>query len=492
MSGRLRRGMLLGTLLVAPLLLRLPFFSDSIFHCDSFGYCMGGLYQFISHPPGFVGYCVLGWLVNQAVGNIHHAFVLISLSAAALATWLVFGLAEEFGLDRRAAILATAVFAFSVCTLYFGMVVLSYAVEGAAATAFGFLAWRGLKSESGRPLFGATIVWALAGAFRATTSAFLLPLWLGMLWSARRKTKVWMHVLLATLLVVPWMAANWYLLEAKSGFRSTASRGFWDLQVMMPIQYQTDALGIRPSAEETPAHHWPFVEVLVKGLVATGLVDQIQPAPSMGRAARLAGVQVVKWAFYLLVSVPALGVAVAKLIWGRNWPLDQKETLFVSLWVLPPTLFFWFGHLGSFGYLQVMLAPVAVCVGKALEGPIRGQSRGADSRWEATGWASIAAGVVFFGLAGPSRGVSETARLADVVILQYTGTAVRQEYAVARSTIWKEDPRQLPFVREDCNTDACLLAVAARIDWMPYSVLRRPVRRSLPAPWIGTGESLGR
>ncbi len=466
-----REAMGVCALVILSAAVRLPFLSDAIFHCDSFGYCMGGLYQFVSHPPGFVGYCSLGWLVNQAIGNIHDSFVVISFAASSLATLLVYVLARDFSLTHRSALLAAAAFGFSICVLYFGMLVLSYAVEGAAATAFGLLAWRGLSRKSKGALYGASAVWALSGALRATTSAFLMPLWLWMLWSSRRSTKVGKHLLLAVCLSAPWVLANRYLLEAKVGFQESAGRGFWDLQVMMPIQYQTDGVGIQPTEKVEPAFHWPFVEVLAKGLVSTGLVRNLDPAPSIARAARLAGVQFLKWTFYLAFALPSVAVAAARLGAMRSWPMPREETVFLAAWALPATAFFWVGHFGSFGYLQVMLAPVAVLVARVVA-PAEGGQGEKCVRWQAAALAATLAGLLFFVLAGPTRGSSEREQLADVLALQYCGRAARAEYAVARSTIWKADPRQLPFVSPDCNTDACLLATAKEIRWAPYSLLK--------------------
>lgn len=465
-------------LLIASVAIRLPFRSDSIFHCDSFGYCMGGLYQLVSHPPGFVGFCSLGWLVNQAIGNIHDAFVLISFASSSLATLLVYVLAREFALDHRPALMAAAAFGLSVCVLYFGMLVLSYAVEGAAATAFGVLAWRGVKRRTKGSLYGATAVWALSGALRATTSAFLMPLWLWMLWTSRRTTRVWRHVLLAACLVAPWVLANRYLLEAKAGFREGAGKGFWDLQVMMPIQYQTDGLGIQPADTSEPAFHWPFVEVLAKAAVSTGLVGDLQPAPSIARAVRLTGVQVLKWLFYLAFALPAAVVAAARLGASRMWPLGREETVFLAAWILPATGFFWLGHFGSFGYLQVMLAPAAVIVASVVDPRESGPVASPAFCWRAASLAATLAGVLFFSFARPVRGTSEPLQLLDVLALQYCGRAVKDEYAVARSTIWKADPRQLPFVSPECASDACLLETAKQIHWAPYSVLQPPATRS--------------
>lgn len=460
-------------LLIATVALRLPFRSDAIFHCDSFGYCMGGLYQFVSHPPGFVGYCSLGWLVNQAIGNIHDSFVVISFVSSTLATLLVYVLARDFSLAHRSALAAAAAFGLSICVLYFGMLVLSYAVEGAAATAFGVLAWRGLKRGASGPLYGASIVWALSGALRATTSAFLMPLWLWMLWSSRRTTRIWRHVLLAAFLVAPWVLANRYLLEAKAGFRESAGKGFWDLQVMMPIQYQTDGLGIQPADGSEPAFHWPFVEVLAKAATSTGLVRDLHPEPSMARATRLTGVQLLKWLFYMAFALPAAVVASARLASGRSWPLSRVETTFLAAWVLPATAFFWFGHFGSFGYLQVMLAPASVASARCVAVSGSGRS-GSPAGWRMAVLAATLVGVLFFVFARPTRGSSEKLQLADVLALQYSGPAIRAEYAVARSTIWKSDPRQLPFVSPDCSTDECLLATARRIQWAPHSLLEPP------------------
>src|SRR5262245_15241552 len=224
-------GILLGALLV-----RLPFRATGIFQYDSFGYCMGGLGQFVAHAPGFVGFCTAGMLVNAVVHDINFAFVIINLTATLVGIGLCYPLARACGLSSGAALAATVCYAVSINTLYFSTVALSYAVEGMFATLIGLCARRAIRSRSCGWAFAGTVAWAMGGAFRQPTTSFLSPLWIFMLWRGRQWRWIPLHVAVAAPMIFGWTHANNYFMEARSGFQKSASREFWDLQVMMPIE----------------------------------------------------------------------------------------------------------------------------------------------------------------------------------------------------------------------------------------------------------------
>jgi hypothetical protein len=200
---------------------------------------------------------------------------------------------------------------------------------------------------------------------------------------------------------------------------------------------------------------------------------------------QLAGIQLGKVAFYSIVSVPALGLLFVLLaVRSRSLTLPVgNDALFFATWMVPPLGFFVIGHFGSFGYLQVFLSGLIVLV-TSCTFPRAARPDEPDGRRGINGFAVpgvalflAAAGLLFYLVGRPAHGTSAAAKTLDVLLLQYTGSAIREKFAVSRATVNRTDPRQLPFVPPDCETDAQLLTIAEQIDWWPDAYYRlRPSR----------------
>ena len=77
------------------------------------------------------------------------------------------------------------------------------------------------------------------------------------------------------------------------------------------------------------------------------------------------------------------------------------------------------------------------------------------------------AGLAFYLTARPIHSNSDIAKTMNVLVMQYSGPAILQMYAVGRGTVNLPDPRQVPFVPRDCNSDDKLIEAAHRIGWAP-------------------------
>jgi hypothetical protein len=483
-----RNGWCLLGVLAGSLLVRLPFRASGIFHYDSFGYCMGGLGQFVAHSPGFVGFCTSGMVLNSFVHDINFGFVTISLTATLVGIGLCYPLARACELSPGAALAATAFYAVSVNTLYFSTVALSYAVEGMFATLMALCARQTIRTGSRGWAVAATLTWALGGAFRQTTTCFLFPLWVLTLWQGRQRHWTLLHVSVAAPIIFGWTFANQHFQEARNGFRKSASREFWDLQVMMPVGYDTGDLAVNDEREAHSDFHWPMVEIAAWLATKMGRPFSTTagaPEPSLRHAVQLAGIQLGKTSFYALISAPALGLLFVLLVVRRRLLTlpTAANAQFFAVWIVPPLSFFLVGHFGSFGYLQVFLSGLIVLVtgclfprsAKSDEPPARTIAATLAVRAAALGLAAI--GLLFYLVGQPTHGESTATKTLDVLLLQYTGAAIREKYAIARATINRSDPRQLPFVPPDCETDEQLLTIAEQIQWYPDAYYRlRPSR----------------
>ncbi len=450
-------------LILAALAVRLPFMSRRIFAGDSLNYCMGALRLHVAHPPGYIGYCWLGRVVNGLVGNINTTFSLISLVAALGATAVTYHLARAMGLGVRAAALAAAAYTFSVNTLALSTMAANNTVEGFIAVSFADLAWHAVARRSVRLSMLATLTLAVGAAVRPTMLGFLLPLWI---YGVVRARCAWWEVVVqgvvAAVIVIAWQStANAYMRQ--QGFIST-----FEMQVMMPTHYdysKLSATDVDRGVERRATFHMPIFEIAMyvqRKLHVSVIAERANwPAPSMARAVRLIGLQVLKLGYYLVLSMPLLVVLVVRRLWSGGTSRGREEVdglhqrrTFLLLWIVPACLFFMVGHMGAIGYLQVFLPGLAIGVAAALMEK-GGMSSKLEGRWGRWVWLAPAASALFFVTARPFRVPTGGRHVADLILLQYTGAAIREGFATARGN---EGGLVSSAVR-DCKSDEELLRV---------------------------------
>ena len=450
-------------LLSVALVMRLVYLAPGLLGGDSIGYAIGGLGTWIAHPPGFFGYCFLGWLVNQAVGNINHSMLIINVVCCLVGIFCCHRLAKSVGLSDLHALIATAAYGFSIDNMYFSDIALSYAPEGMFATALGLCVHRAIKLKKLSWALAATLIWAVSGALRQTSSSFLFPLWVLMLWRGKQLRFIHWHLLVAVPIVAGWTHANTHYLNAAAGNPpgGGAAHGFWALQVMMPSNHDPTKLGLDEDVKEeaTSQYHWPFIEILtlVDEKLGTHVLPPYQsfgaPPPSLAHAANLTGMQALKLSFYTLFALPSLLVAVGSLLLRKKPAgtrfLSFEDWLFFAAWILPSGLFFLIGHFGSFGYLLIYLSGLAV-LSVALTFPRfekedeKKTNISQDRSRIMFHGAAILGSILFFIMARPFDTADTRQKLADVLILQYSGPSIKKSFASARSLSNPPGRIQLP------------------------------------------------
>src|ERR687892_166449 len=154
-------GALALALFIGSLLLRLPFRAGSLVNWDSVNFVLGtqafDLAHHQPHPPGYIGYVLLGSALNYITGDPIASLTLLSSVAGASATVLLFFLGSQF-MPRPYAAITAVLFALSPVVWYYSEVPLTYTVEAALALAF---LWTGYKARAGRSaryLLAATVL----------------------------------------------------------------------------------------------------------------------------------------------------------------------------------------------------------------------------------------------------------------------------------------------------------------------------------------------
>jgi 4-amino-4-deoxy-L-arabinose transferase-like glycosyltransferase len=432
---------------------RIPFRTQHIFHGDSYGLACGALYTLTAHPPGFIGYCTLVRLAYRFVADLQSAFMIVGILSTGVATALTYLLGAEM-FDRRVGLIAAVLYATSLDVSYFSVTALSYAAEGACATAAGLTAWLAVKRRSFGWLIAFSMMLAIGGSVRQTTLAFLFPLWLWVVW--RSVPRWWQRGV--ALVILFFTVSLW------SGPNAERLAKYWDqqnisyfesvykLQVAMEQYYDSTTFGAVKYEKPEPRFHWPLVELGVavwnKVHPPSATAPREVRTASASNAFRMLRYQTAKVLFYGAV---ALGLATAfvllALLRRVRGTFGSERWIFLALWILPAALFYALNHFGAWGYLLIFLAAFAVIAAQSIAVLFQ-------RRWVMVTAAIALVNVLVFLFMRPLPETTERNKLLNIAVLQYGAPSLRMHFARARSSAFNADPRQLPV---DCTTTPCLI-----------------------------------
>lgn len=308
------------------LALRLPLRAEFLINWDAVNYALGANFFSIEnhqpHPPGYIGYIALGWLLNHLTGEANASFTLLSAISGAAAPAALFLLSSYF-MSRRYAVVTAVLFGLSPLVWYYSEVALSYSVEMALSL---FFLWAGYKARTNlsmRHLLAATILIVVLGSVRQSGALFLMPLWLYMAWPFRWRFRLQAVTLLvvgnlAWLIPLIWLAGD-------------------------PLAYIRASAGLASLA------------------VAPTSVFALNPMGWVQNIAYIAG------GIFLGVNVGVIIVALGH--WSHSRPLANLTTcdrMFFIIWAGPSLATYTLLHTGQLGYLLLVLPAGFLWVGLSL------------------------------------------------------------------------------------------------------------------------------
>ncbi|HEV1997047.1 MAG TPA: glycosyltransferase family 39 protein [Candidatus Dormibacteraeota bacterium] len=322
---------------------RLAIRTQYLFNWDSIQFALGvrrfDLVAHRPHPPGYLGYILLGRVLTVASGgNAETGLVLLSALAESVAVLLAYAAARQ--LWGRFAGWSAAILLFTSPLFWFyGGTALSYSLEPAISLAVLWTAHRACRGD-GRALLLAALVTGLAGAIRPTDEAFLaVPLmwaaWRAWRSGARRRLVVAAAVLAATSLL--WLVP----LIAMSGG---------------PARYLLASRELSARASDTSA------------VWKTGL-DGLQ----LNGSAVLAGVAL---AVGLFAPLGLTYVLVRRLPGVRRQyqhiaRLDRDYVVLTAALLVPTLGVYLLVHIGQLGYILLLLPALLLPAGAVLDGVAR-------------------------------------------------------------------------------------------------------------------------
>ncbi|HZD23885.1 MAG TPA: glycosyltransferase family 39 protein [Acidimicrobiia bacterium] len=307
------RALIIFTVAVA---VRIPFRAIYLVNWDSVNFALGvetfNLETHQPHPPGYLGYVLLGRLIDWIVGDPVVALTAISIVAGAVATAGIYLLAIRI-VSERAALIAAGLFGTSPLVWYYSEVALTYIVEVALALPLAILVLEARRHRRESLLLAAAVLLALMGAVRQTSLMLFLPLLVYGALAFPAKVRIRVGVTLGGLVTI-WLIP---LLVMSGG----------------PLNY------LRLSAE---------------------LAELTGGATWLGAGAGvLQNVIVVSTALALGMHVALVAIPLEIATGTPSTPIVGEHRRFLAVWGIPPLLTYLLIHSGQMGYVLVLL-PIGI------------------------------------------------------------------------------------------------------------------------------------
>lgn len=317
---------LLAAIFLGSLLVRVPFRSSSLVNWDSVNFALGtqafDLAHHQPHPPGYIGYVVLGSALNYVTGNPITSLTLVSMIAGAVASVMLFLLACRF-MARRYASIVTVLFSLSPVMWYYSEVPLTYSVEVALALTFLWTGHKALGENSFTYLITATLLLALLGAVRQTGAILLLPLWLYILWT------------------FPWAEKRQALAVLTVG----------NLMWLVPLFWMSGGP----------------VNYLEESAKLTGAVVTPLSVFTLSMWGLLRNITFVALGFLIGVNLALVPIVIAhRRGYNPVARLLKQERAFILLWITPALVVYLLVHTGQLGYILLVLPAAFLCAGIAM------------------------------------------------------------------------------------------------------------------------------
>ena len=311
-----RRGVRAAAIFLIAVLVRIPFRASYLVNWDSVNFALGvGSFDLASHqphPPGYLGYVLLGRFIDWFVGDPVVALTGISIVAGAAATMGVYVLATRF-VSERASLIAAGLFGTSPLVWYYSEVPLTYIVEVALALPLVLLVFEARKQQAAGLLYGAAVLLAVMGAVRQTSLVLFLPLFV------------------YAAMVFPW----------RIRLRSAAVLGSLVTLWLIPLLILSGG----------PLHYLQLSSQLA-GL--TGGATWLGAGAGV-----LQNFIVVTLAIVLGMHIALMAIPLEILSKDKSSAIASHHRRLMTIWGLPPLIVYLFVHSGQLGYVLLLL-PIGI------------------------------------------------------------------------------------------------------------------------------------
>ena len=311
----------------ATVITRLPFRARMLYNWDAVQFALAlnefDVAKHQPHPPGYVLYVALGRLLNGFLHDPNQSYIALGIICSALTTTVVYLLGTAL-YGRLTGAAAALLLMVSPLFWFYGEIGLTYSAEALMATTVAFLIHRFRLGEE-RFLYVSASYLGIAGGFRPTALALLLPLWiLGVSWARPTVRKILLAGLLLLLSTLSWFLPMVWL----TGGWARYFEASWELfaSVVHPTSIFSGNLSL------TFGQLRFLLESTLVGLGA--------------------------FAFVVVSSLWSL--------WRRGQLMPGRTELFLLAWIIPPALVYVFFHFGQAGYVLSFLPALYLLLARGL------------------------------------------------------------------------------------------------------------------------------
>jgi hypothetical protein len=325
---------------------RVPLAGRYLFDWDSLQFALGmqhfNLATHRPHPPGYVGYILLGKLLTGPFsGNVNLGLVTLSIVAEAFSVAAVFLVARRL-LGQFAGLAAAVLMLTSPLFWLYGETALTYGLEPGLSLIGFWLIYRAVRA-GGKGLVPAALMLCLAGAIRPSAEFFLLPLLcsgIGLtLWNAHRLGRLNSRRVI-DLAVLPGCAV-------------VVGTCLW----LVPLLYLSGG----------PAAYLYFSGQLAARVSGNSAVWRAGfEGLALNSEAVLAGLAL-GLGVYLALAASILAIALVPGLRAGGRRLPRESTVLGLVWILPAGATFLLVHIGQLAYVLFLVPALLLPAGIVLE-----------------------------------------------------------------------------------------------------------------------------
>ncbi|MGI9149519.1 MAG: glycosyltransferase family 39 protein [Chloroflexota bacterium] len=359
-------------LVIATVLTRLPFMTQTLYAFDSANYALAvstfynvAFHQ--PHPPGYPLYVFFGRAIDLVVHDANRSLVLEGVLWSALATACTIGLGRAlFG--RTVGLLAGLLLVCTVGFWGYGEVAYPYVALAGETATLAFLAHAVITGRA-RLILVLGLAWGISAGVRWDAAVFCVPLGIWAMWTV-----------------------NWRLRLACLGL-AAAVVGAW----AVPMIVLSGGWDVYRQALATYLQVWSPQSAYVIGDFASG--GETQASYNLN------------FLVNYLRQMLGIGLVLVLYLLGRRFGparlASDYRSRFLGIWVVPPIGVYVFAHLGEPGYVLSLAPAASMLIALAI----------ADLRDEITQLTSILRGRGLRWLPTPSRVGLVAAGLLSLAII---------------------------------------------------------------------------
>jgi hypothetical protein len=309
---------------------RIPFVSKYLYEWDAVNYALGfekfDIVHHQPHPPGYIFYVGLGKVLNTFFNDPNNTMIFISIMFSIFTVILLYFLVKQM-FSRQLAVIASLLLVFNPLFWYYGEIATIYPSEAFFAVLIAYMSYQVFRGKDNF-FYPSIMILGLAGGFRQDLLIFMFPLWLFCTFYNKRDSK---RLLKATIVLIPSILI-WFV----------------------PTIIFSGGYG-QYSAASATLYHMAFPRSSI--LFGSTLTNQLSDIASY-----------FDWTVLGLTYTGIVIIALFNKYAGKGLlhvfrqNIRDPRVIFITLWILIPSIIYLLVHIAKPGYVLVYLPALIIAL----------------------------------------------------------------------------------------------------------------------------------